>query len=225
MTERQDVTEYGLRRLLIIVGVMAAALMQSLDTTTMQYVLTEGERNYWFADRAIDVMSLLCVTSMGAFVWWELWKADLPIVDLQIFRNRSVLSGSIIALALGGVSLGSTYVLPQLTQGPPPCDPNRDRHAVCHSGRCISGCAVAPRWRFRRHGDRHVGAGRGHDDRNGLLAIWAAAHVGRDCQCADVRTALRRGLRRDELKRRSESGCHDQPCDPAGRIGLRSSTC
>lgn len=97
-----------------LTGLMLLATMLS----TMQYVLTEGERNYWFADPAIFVMSLLCVGSFGAFVWWELWKADAPIVDLRIFRNRSVVSGSILALALGGVMLGSTYVLPQLTQGP-----------------------------------------------------------------------------------------------------------
>jgi DHA2 family multidrug resistance protein len=96
-----------------IPGLVLLAAMLS----TMQYVLTEGERNYWFADGTIDLMSLLCVSSMGAFVWWELWKAKDPIVDLRIFRNRSVSSGSILALALGGVMLGSTY-LPQLTQGP-----------------------------------------------------------------------------------------------------------
>ena len=97
-----------------IPGLVLLAVMLS----TMQYVLTEGERNYWFADGTIDVMSVLCIGSMGAFVWWELWKADEPIVDLRIFRNRSVSSGSVLALALGGVMLGSTYVLPQLTQGP-----------------------------------------------------------------------------------------------------------
>ena len=97
-----------------IIGLMLLAT----TLFTMQYVFTEGERNYWFADGTIDVMSLLCVISLVAFAWWELWKSEVPIVDLRVFQNRSVASGSIIALALGGVMLGSTYVLPQLTQGP-----------------------------------------------------------------------------------------------------------
>ncbi|HTJ28580.1 MAG TPA: DHA2 family efflux MFS transporter permease subunit [Candidatus Limnocylindria bacterium] len=86
--------------------------------SSMQYVLTEGERHYWFADPTNTVMAVLCVASMAAFVWWELYETDVPVVDLRIFKNRSVTSGSILALALGAVIFGSTYVVPQLTQGP-----------------------------------------------------------------------------------------------------------
>jgi hypothetical protein len=68
-----------------IIGLMLLAT----TLFTMQYVFTEGERNYWFADGTIDVMSLLCVISLVAFAWWELWKSEVPIVDLRVFQNRS----------------------------------------------------------------------------------------------------------------------------------------
>lgn len=42
---RRDVTEYGLRRLLIVVGVMAAALMQTLDTTITNVALPTIQGN------------------------------------------------------------------------------------------------------------------------------------------------------------------------------------
>ena len=85
---------------------------------TMQFVLTEGERHYWFASSSILIATLLCIASLAAFVWYELFKVDYPIVNLRVFSNRSVAAGSALALALGGVIFGSTYTLPQFTQGP-----------------------------------------------------------------------------------------------------------
>jgi DHA2 family multidrug resistance protein len=85
---------------------------------SMQYVLAEGERHDWLQDPAIAWMAALCVASLGAFVWNELYGTREPIVDLRILRNRSVAAGSLLALALGVAIFGSTYTLPQLTQGP-----------------------------------------------------------------------------------------------------------
>jgi MFS transporter, DHA2 family, multidrug resistance protein len=90
----------------------------ALALATMQYVFTEGERDYWFSDPAIVVMTILCVGGLTAFIWWELRETDVPIVDLTIFRNRSVSSGFVLALCLGAVIFGSTYTVPQLSQGP-----------------------------------------------------------------------------------------------------------
>jgi DHA2 family multidrug resistance protein len=84
----------------------------------LQYVLTEGEQNYWFADPTIAIMTAVTALSLGAFVLWELTGTDKPVVDLRILRNRSVSAGSILALALGAAVFGSTYTLPQFTQGP-----------------------------------------------------------------------------------------------------------
>ena len=85
---------------------------------SLQYVLTEGEQNYWFADPAIATMSLVTVASLTAFVFWELYGTRTPVVDLRVLRNRSVSAGSVLALALGVAVFGSTYTLPQFTQGP-----------------------------------------------------------------------------------------------------------
>ena len=85
---------------------------------TLQYVLTEGERHSWLSDDTIATMTGICVVSSIAFVLYELFGTRVPIVDLRIFRNRSVAAGSLLALALGIALFGSTYTLPQLTQGP-----------------------------------------------------------------------------------------------------------
>jgi DHA2 family multidrug resistance protein len=85
---------------------------------SMQYVLTEGEQHYWFADPTILAMTLVMVVTLVGFVFWELFGTKTPVVDLRILRNRSVAAGSVLALALGVVIFGSTYTLPQFTQGP-----------------------------------------------------------------------------------------------------------
>jgi DHA2 family multidrug resistance protein len=63
-------------------------------------------------------MALTFVAALSAFVYWELFMTKTPIVDLRIFTNRSVSAGCLLAFALGVALFGSTYTLPQLTQGP-----------------------------------------------------------------------------------------------------------
>jgi DHA2 family multidrug resistance protein len=84
---------------------------------SLQYVLTEGEPNYWFADPIVLAMSLVCVAALAAFAFWELYGTNTPVVDLRALKNRSISAGSVLSFALGAVLLGSTYTLPQLTQG------------------------------------------------------------------------------------------------------------
>ena len=96
-----------------VVGLVALAL----GLGSMQYVLTEGERHYWLSDPVIAAMTFLMVASLAFFVWWEL-RVRAPIVDLRVLSNRSVAAGSVLALALGAAIFGSTYTLPQFTQGP-----------------------------------------------------------------------------------------------------------
>ena len=93
-------------------------ILLSTTLSTLQYFLTEGERKYWLQDPSICATIAIFIISAMLFVWWELTQTDVPIVDLRIFKNRSVAAGSGLALALGGAIFGSTYTLPQVTQGP-----------------------------------------------------------------------------------------------------------
>jgi MFS transporter, DHA2 family, multidrug resistance protein len=85
---------------------------------SMQFVLTEGEQNYWLQDAMIALMMLVCVLALGGFIYHEWFRAKYPVVDLHVLRNPSVGAGTILAFSLGVAALGSTYVIPQLTQGP-----------------------------------------------------------------------------------------------------------
>jgi DHA2 family multidrug resistance protein len=96
------------------IGVVLFALFVG----TLQYVVTEGEQYDWFQDRSILLGTLVCFVSLIAFVIWELRGTKEPIVDLRLLANRSVWAGCILAMALGATNFGTSYVLPQYTQGP-----------------------------------------------------------------------------------------------------------
>jgi MFS transporter, DHA2 family, multidrug resistance protein len=83
----------------------------------MQYVLTEGERHDWLADPAIAFGTAVCAAGAAGFAWWELFATKTPVVDLRILANRSVAAGTILSGVIGIAALGSSYTLPQLTQG------------------------------------------------------------------------------------------------------------
>ncbi len=83
-----------------------------------QYVLTEGEQHYWLQDPVILGGTITAVVALVSFVFYELYGTDRPIVDLRILTNRSVGTGCLLAIALGGAIFGSTYTLPQFSQGP-----------------------------------------------------------------------------------------------------------
>jgi MFS transporter, DHA2 family, multidrug resistance protein len=92
-------------------------MLLALALGAMQYVLTEGEPHYWLQDPVNAVMAVLCLIGFVGFIVYELKFTAAPIVDLRVLANRSVWSGSLLAFAFGGASLGATYVLPQFVQG------------------------------------------------------------------------------------------------------------
>jgi DHA2 family multidrug resistance protein len=93
-------------------------LLLAAGLGSMQYVLTEGEQHYWLADPTVLALSITAVVCLCMFVYWELFGTQAPIVDLRVLRNRSVAAGSILGIALGTAVFGTTYILPQFTQGP-----------------------------------------------------------------------------------------------------------
>jgi DHA2 family multidrug resistance protein len=93
-------------------------LLLAVGLGSMQYVLTEGEPDYWFSDPTIILMTFTTFAGLAGFAYWELFGTKTPAVDLRVLRNPSVSAGSVLGLALGAVVFGSTYTLPQFTQGP-----------------------------------------------------------------------------------------------------------
>jgi DHA2 family multidrug resistance protein len=96
-----------------IKGDPIGVLLLATGVGGMQYVLDEGERNYWFSDPVITACAFASVVGYVGFVMWELYGTPSPIVNLHIFRNRSVAFGLGIALTIGFPIFGSSLLIPQ----------------------------------------------------------------------------------------------------------------
>jgi DHA2 family multidrug resistance protein len=83
---------------------------------SLQYILDEGQRNDWFSDGRIVGFTISSVFGLVAFVFWELFGTDRPIVDLRAFRYRAITAGSVLSLAIGATLFGAIVILPQYTQ-------------------------------------------------------------------------------------------------------------
>ena len=81
----------------------------------LQVVLDKGEREDWFDSHLILVLSVLVAVSLVAFVVREL-RAEEPIVDLRLLRNRNFAVSNLLMFILGFVLLGSTQLIPQFVQ-------------------------------------------------------------------------------------------------------------
>jgi DHA2 family multidrug resistance protein len=83
----------------------------------LQYVLDEGERYDWFADRNIAIAGAISAASLAAFAWWELRVVRNPIVDLRILlKNRTVAAGCLLAITLAFGLFGGVILAPQFQQ-------------------------------------------------------------------------------------------------------------
>jgi len=81
----------------------------------LQVVLDKGEREDWFASNLILLASVMAVVCLVAFVVREL-RAEEPLVDLHLLKNRNFAVSNLLMFVLGFVLLGSTQLIPQFVQ-------------------------------------------------------------------------------------------------------------
>ena len=84
---------------------------------SLQFVLEEGERRDWFSSGSITMATVTAVLGGIAFVMWELFGTRAPIVDLRVLRYRTVAIGVVLAAGIAATLFGTTFILPQFTQG------------------------------------------------------------------------------------------------------------
>ena len=77
----------------------------------LEYVLEEGARWDWFADKTILTAGLVSATA-GAFFFWRVLSYRQPIVDLLVFTNRNFSLGSFYTFLMGLGMYGSTWLIP-----------------------------------------------------------------------------------------------------------------
>jgi len=87
----------------------------ALGLGTLQVVLDKGQREDWFESRFILVLTLISVGALLSAIVWE-WRHKDPIVDLNLFRERTFATANFLMFMLGFALLGSTLLLPLFAQ-------------------------------------------------------------------------------------------------------------
>ena len=83
----------------------------------LQYVLEEGQRQDWFGSVLLVRLLLLSVVSLIGLVFWELSPRNChPVVDLRVYKERSLAAGVPLNFATGFGLYGLAFVLPQFLQ-------------------------------------------------------------------------------------------------------------
>ena len=103
--ERRDVGRVDWAGIgLLIVGIGA-----------LQVVLERGESEDWFSKNYIVVLTFVAVAGITAFIWREM-TAEHPVVDLRVFRDRSLAVGTIFTFILGFGLYSSVFIFPVFAQ-------------------------------------------------------------------------------------------------------------
>jgi DHA2 family multidrug resistance protein len=83
---------------------------------SLQVVLEQGARESWFQTNYIIYLTFTAAAGIIGFIFWEIEKAENPMVDLTILKNREVALGSMFVFILGVGLLGSMFLLPIFEQ-------------------------------------------------------------------------------------------------------------
>ena len=81
----------------------------------LEIVLDKGQEDDWFTSPFILVMSVIAGVTLISFVIWES-KQKNPVVDVNMFKDRTFAVSNVMMLVLGIALFGSTVLLPQYTQ-------------------------------------------------------------------------------------------------------------
>ncbi|HEY0429857.1 MAG TPA: DHA2 family efflux MFS transporter permease subunit [Pyrinomonadaceae bacterium] len=90
--------------------------LMALGLAALELTLDLGQQRDWFSSGTIVFTTAMAVFSLLAFVFWELFGTDEPIVNLRVFINRNFAVGSAMIACVGVVLYGSTALLPLFLQ-------------------------------------------------------------------------------------------------------------
>ena len=96
------------------VDVLGFALLAA-GIGSLQFVLERGEHYDWFSSRLIIGLAGTAAVALVSMVWWEM-RTPTPVLDLRVFRHRSLMAATISATAVGMALYGSVFALPLYMQ-------------------------------------------------------------------------------------------------------------
>ncbi|MGD0266072.1 MAG: DHA2 family efflux MFS transporter permease subunit [Candidatus Methylomirabilota bacterium] len=89
--------------------------LMAIGLATLQVMLDRGQEDDWFSAVWVRWFAVISVVSLIAFIIREL-RAEHPIVDLRILRNRNFAVGTLLITILGMVLYSMVAMLPLFLQ-------------------------------------------------------------------------------------------------------------
>ena len=87
----------------------------ALGVACLQIVLDKGQEADWFGSHWITILSVIAGAALVSLVIYEL-RVSHPVLDLQVFRQRTYSTGVFLMAIMGVVLYGSLVLLPILLQ-------------------------------------------------------------------------------------------------------------
>jgi DHA2 family multidrug resistance protein len=96
---------------------IAGISLLTVGLGSLQYVLEEGKRYDWFADRTITRLAVLSGVCLLTMLWWELSPRNPhPIVNFRVLKNRQLAASIFLFISLGFGLYGGVFIFPLFTQ-------------------------------------------------------------------------------------------------------------
>jgi MFS transporter, DHA2 family, multidrug resistance protein len=90
--------------------------MLAVGVGALQVVLDKGQEKDWFSSQEIRTLAIMSALGLAAFILYELFGTEHPVVDLQVFRVRTYSTGVFLMTVVGFALYGSLVLLPILLQ-------------------------------------------------------------------------------------------------------------
>ncbi|MBS1713045.1 MAG: DHA2 family efflux MFS transporter permease subunit [Armatimonadetes bacterium] len=91
--------------------------MLAVGLGCLQYVLEEGNAKAWFESPVIGWLTVVAVSVLPTFVWWQLSpKNATPVVGLKVLKNRDLSAALVLFIVLGFGLYGGVFIYPMFAQ-------------------------------------------------------------------------------------------------------------
>jgi len=87
----------------------------AIGVGALQTVLERGEVEDWFETRYIVVLTVIAVTTLLLFIYWEL-QVDKPVVNLRVLKSKTLSIAAILTFVTGFGMFISIYISPVVAQ-------------------------------------------------------------------------------------------------------------
>lgn len=111
----------------------------ALAVVSLQIMLNRGQIDDWFGSPRIQALAWTSLVAAGLFVFWQMSALNrAPLMQIELLRDRRVMSSALIGIFTGMILSGSLYALPEFLRNIDPAP-----HSATRTGQIMCAYALA----------------------------------------------------------------------------------